>query len=49
LSDVQADLAPLIDQPNPERFVRLINVAVHQLEAEAFGACLFQQPARLGS
>src|SRR5499427_5533347 len=49
LSDVQADLAPLIDQPNPEIFVRLIDVAVHQFEAEAFGARLLQQSARLGS
>jgi hypothetical protein len=49
LSDVQADLAPLIDQPNTEVFVRLIDVAVHQFEAEAFFACLLQQPARLGS
>jgi hypothetical protein len=46
---VQADLAPLVDQPNPEIFVRLIDVVVHQLEGEAFGACLFQQPPRLGS
>jgi hypothetical protein len=38
---VQANLAPLIDQPNPKIFVWLIDVAVDQLEAEAFGARLF--------
>ena len=48
LRDMQADLAPLVDQPDPEVFVRLIDVAVKEFEAEPFSAGLFQQPLRLG-
>ena len=44
---VQPDLAPFIDQPGANVFVRLVNVAVQQLEADPLGAGLLQQAARL--
>src|SRR5436305_1644588 len=47
LGDVQPDLAPFIDQPGANVFVRLVNVAVQQLEADPLGAGLLQQAARL--
>ena len=37
LGDVQADLAPLVDDPDPVIFIGLIDVAVEQFEAEPFG------------
>ena len=39
---MQADPAPLIDQPGSKVFVRLIDVAVDEFEAEPLDAGLFQ-------
>ena len=49
LRHLEADLAPLVDHPGGDVFVGLVDVAVHQLEAQALGAGLLQQPPRLGA
>src|SRR6516164_6705276 len=43
LRDMKADLAPLIDHPGCVVFVGLVDVAVHQLEAEPLGPRFVQQ------
>src|SRR6516164_2173277 len=48
LRHVEPDFAPLVDQPGRDIFVGLVDVAVQQLEAEAIGPRLLQQPPRLG-
>ena len=48
LRHLEADLAPFVDQPGADIFVGLVDVAVQQLEAEALGAGLLQQPLGFG-
>src|SRR5262249_11536184 len=47
LCHMKADLAPVVDDPGRIVFVRLVDIAVEQLEAEPFGPCVFQQASRL--
>src|ERR1700745_2304229 len=48
LGDVQSDLAPLVDYPDPVIFIGLIDIAVQQFELEPLGSGLFKQAPRLG-
>ena len=48
LRHLDADLAPLVDQPDAVVFVGLVDDAVEQLEAQILLPGLLQQPPRLG-
>ena len=43
LRHLQADLAPFVDEPSPDVFIGLIDVAVQQFETETLGPGLLQQ------
>src|SRR5919109_3486638 len=49
LGYTQSDLAPLVDDPDPVVFIRLIDIAVQQFELEPLGPGLFQQAPRLAT
>src|SRR5438309_8340139 len=49
LRHLDADFLPFIDQPSADVFIRLVDVAVQQLEAEPLGTGLFQQLFRFGA
>ena len=42
-------MAPLVDQPDADIFVGLVDVAVQQLELQVLGPGLLQQALRLGA
>ena len=46
MRDLEADLAPLIDDPGAAIFVGLINVAVEEFKAKVFRAGFLQQALR---
>src|SRR4029077_11249202 len=49
LGDLEADLAPFVDDPQPVELVRLVDIAVEQLETQIFLPGFLEQPPRLGA
>ena len=49
LRHLETHFAPLVDQPGGDVFVRLIDIAVEELEGEPLGAGLLQEAPRLGA